>query len=197
MDSKQPGKSSTSAAPFEIVHENQMDYEHWKDNPEFRAEGGGEGELFGRDPDMSRPDTPSSMMTGPTRTGTFDSTHSRSRSQSADPYNRARADSRDSDITRVNDMGTEYPRGYHPTPSMREQSPAGTERYTRQDFRRQDSREGLVPSAARMGQSPPPRLPTPNAPSPGGYGRIGNFTPDETPGEDTSYDYFRRGLGLR
>ena len=71
MDHSQPGKSSAGPAPFEIVNENQMDFEHWKNKPEFREESGGDGELYGRPADMiSRPDTPSSMMTGPTRAGT-------------------------------------------------------------------------------------------------------------------------------
>ena len=211
MDASKPGKSSVGDignAPFEIVGEHQLDYEHWKDRPEFRDEAGGEGQLFGRAPDEIRPGTPSSMMTGPTRTGTWDSEYSRSRSQSRDIYhNRVRSDS--SDATRVarggygnDEGGVEYPRGYHQTPAMipRESSPAGSERAVRL----QQSRDGLVQGAARMGRSPSPRLPHP---TPGGYGHItmdsfggsrGTTPGVGTPGSDEgmSYDYFRRGRGM-
>ena len=173
MDANKPGKSSATAAPFELVHDNQMDYAHWKDRPEFRDEAG----------EMSRPGTPGSMMTGPTRTDTWDSTYSRSRSQSRDPHSRDRSDS---DSTKV---GVEYPRGYHQTPSaLREQSPAGSEWSNRPA--RQESNEGLVTSAARMGRSPPPRLPTP-----GGYGPI-RLTPEGgNNNNESAYDYFRQGRG--
>jgi hypothetical protein len=182
MDARKPGKSSGGDAPFEIVNENQMDFEHWKNNPEFRGEGGGDGELYGHPTDMSRPGTPGSFMTGPTRTNTFES--SRSRSQSRDPHSRVVSDG--SDSTRVNEYGVEYPKGYHKTPSsaLREQSPSGSEGgFSRPVTRRQESREGLMGNAGRMGQSAPPQLPTPYAPSPGGYGPI-RVTSDETPGQE-------------
>jgi hypothetical protein len=180
MDANKPGKTSVGAAPFEIVAEHEMDYEHWKNKPEFGEEAGADGVLFGRPSDMIRPGTPSSIMTGPTRTGTWQT--SRSRSQSADPYGHTRASSRDSDITRVaGDAGTDYPRGYHRTPT--------TETFSRPTTRHQESREGLVSHAARMAQSPP-QLPTPEGPTPGGYGQIRLNTPGE---DDSSYDYFRRG----
>jgi hypothetical protein len=159
-----------------------MDFEHWKNNPEFRGEGGGDGELYGHPTDMSRPGTPGSFMTGPTRTNTFES--SRSRSQSRDPHSRVVSDG--SDSTRVNEYGVEYPKGYHKTPSsaLREQSPSGSEGgFSRPVTRRQESREGLMGNAGRMGQSAPPQLPTPYAPSPGGYGPI-RVTSDETPGQE-------------
>jgi hypothetical protein len=186
MDSRQPGKSSGGNAPFEIVGEHQMDFDHWKDKPEFRDEAGGDGELYGHAADVSRPGTPGSYMTGPTRTGTWES--SRSRSQSRDPFSQShsRVVSGDSEATRVNEAGVEYPRGYHMTPStaLREQSPAGSDGgFSMPAPRRQESREGLMSGAGRMGRSPPPQLPTPYAPSPGGYGQI-RMTPDETPGSE-------------
>ncbi len=188
MDSTHPGKTSGGAAPFAIVNENEMDYEHWKNNPDFRGEGGGDGELFGRPQDLVRSGTPSTMMTGPTRTGTFDSSYSqdRSRSQSADPYSHTRASSRDSDATRVaGEAGMDYPKGYHRTPT--------TDTFSRPTTRHQDSRDGLVTHAAGMAVSPPPQLPTPEGPTPGGYGQMRLGTPTGTPydGDTTSYDYFR------
>ncbi|KAK3679357.1 hypothetical protein LTR78_000918 [Recurvomyces mirabilis] len=215
MDAAQPGRKTGQPAPFEIVNENQMDFEHWKHRPEFRDEHGGGGEVFGRAYDIIRSGTPGSMGTM-TRTGTWETDASRSRSESRNPgHERHRSDSRDSDQTKVGGE-TEYPRGYHMTPSaLREHSPAGSDysghggfdaprgRFKGDDGgMHKESREGLVSSAARMGRSPPPTLPTPYAPAPGGYGMI--RTPGETPlgdgkisGEDdTSYDYFKRGRGM-
>lgn len=187
MDMNKPGKASATA-PFEIVQDHQLDYEHWKDRPEFRNEAGGDGGLFGQAPDMSRPGTPGSMYSGPLRKDTWESSpsHSRmqsrdashSRGQSRDAYTRGRTDS-DSDITRVDEFpgGVDYPRGYHPTPNMREQSPA--------DFTR--NRPSRVPVGSRP-MSQTGLLSGPTTP--------GQMTPYSTPGEETSYDYFRRGRGV-
>ncbi|TKA71835.1 hypothetical protein B0A55_06800 [Friedmanniomyces simplex] len=214
MDTSQPpGKAAGGHAPFEIVSEHQMDFEHWKNSPHFRDEHGGDGEVFGRAQDLIRPGTPGSMTTM-TRTGTWETDASRSRSQSREAFGRGRSESRDSEVTKGGGGGgggegaeTEYPRGYHMTPSaLRGESPAESEfsgrgRLPSVDVRgnkEEESREGLVASAARMGRSPPPRQqfpPTMDAPTPGGYGDI--HTPGSTPGEgrgreDTSYDYFRQ-----
>lgn len=205
MDGQRPGKSAggTGAAPsnWEIVNENEMDFEHYKDRPEFRDEAGGDGELFGRAADMIRPGTPSSVTTGITRAGTFESDyskHDRSASGSRDPYSRNRSESRDSERKGA-DAGMVYPAGYHQTPSnLREQSPAGSEGgFGRPShLARQESRDGLMSTAAPPGRSTPVDYRTG---TPGGYGpvRYGNV-PGDTPGynsneEDTSYDYFRRG----
>ncbi|KAK5135202.1 hypothetical protein LTR08_005451 [Meristemomyces frigidus] len=70
MDARQPGKSATpagaaaaAAAPFEIVAEGEMDFEHYKNRPEFRDEAGGDGELYGHAQDLIRPGTPGTMTT--------------------------------------------------------------------------------------------------------------------------------------
>jgi len=205
MDASHPGASKPPAAPgpapFAIVDETQMDFAHWKNDPTFRDEAGGDGELYGHAQDLIRPGTPSTMLT---RTATSETFASRSRSES-----------RDSDRTRVAGGAggeTEYPRGYHQTPSaLREHSPSAASEMSADIIgggdgggrfrpREQPSREGLVTSAARMGRSPPPpQLSTPYAPTPGGYGPI--RTPEYTPSgdegaEETNYDYFRRGRGV-
>lgn len=196
MDAQRPGKGKPSAggvAGWEVVNENEMDFEHFKNRPEFRDEAGGDGELFGHATDMVRPGTPSSINTF-SRAGTFDSTYSghvRSASGSRELYPHSRSESADSERTRVE--GMEYPKGYHQTPSnLREASPGPNEFLGRpMELMRQESRDGLMSTAAGMGRSTPGGT--------GGYGpvRYGNV-PGETPGsvegeEDTSYDYFRRG----
>ncbi|KAF2487927.1 hypothetical protein BDY17DRAFT_320437 [Neohortaea acidophila] len=192
MDSSKPGRAADPTAPFEVVSDNQLDYEYWKDKPEFRDEAGGNGELFGRPPDMSRPGTPSTLYSGHNRMSTLDSTPYHSRDPSRDVYGHTRTDS-DSEYAHVynEDVGMEYPQGYHQAPNIREQSPVGA---------RAESRERLVASAARMGMSPPPpprvsRVAVGSRPG-SAYGQIrsaGPETPYYSTDEETSYDYFRRG----
>lgn len=198
MDTSQPGKTSGSA-PFEVVHEDQMDFEHYKNRPEFRDEAGGDGQLYGNPQDLVRPGTPATITTM-TRSGTMETFDSRGRSGSRGGF-RSRSESRDSENTAVN-APTEYPRGYHQTPVLREQSPAGSDysvdvsRGRFADVSHKNSSEGLVENAARMARSPPPTLPATYTSGTGGYGLI--HTPGSTPGgeENTSYDYFRRGRNL-
>lgn len=251
MDARHPGKGAKIPnAPFEIVNENEMDFEHFKNRAEFREAAGGDGQLFGHGADIIRPGTPSSIGTGFTRTGTMDSLtfakggpggHLRGESDSSSvaggprypaggPYSHVRNDSRASSSSRGSDAtrvapgfgphaavdGHEYPRGYHQTPSaLREQSPAGSDfggaasrsgsRGFAPELGRQQSQDPLVMRAAAMGRSDLP-APTPLGPN-GGYGpiRYGGVpadSPGQTPpgavGDETSYDYFRRGRsGLR
>ncbi len=213
MDRSQAGKPSGGggqAQPFEIVSEHQMDFAHWKHSPQFRDEHGGDGEVFGRAQDLLRPGTAGSMMT---RTFTGETDGSRSRSESRGGLGgRGRSESRDSDATRVGAGETEYPRGYHMTPSaLREGSPEEgwglpgargrlplADTGMHDDGEEEEGREGLVASAARMGKSlplqrqQPAAAMTPNGPSPGGYGPIHTLGDDGGKGEETSYDYFRQ-----
>jgi hypothetical protein len=183
MSHEEPGKAARgeAPAPFEFVSENQMDFEFYKNRPEFRDVAGGEGELYGRPQDLVRRGSHGTLMTqdGTVMTG-YDS----------------RRGSSDSAATRTGDeSGTTYPQGYHKTPTaLRDQSPASSVRSM--DIgnagRRYDN-EHLLSGAAPMSRDGPP------APTPGGYGplRLGEIhTPVESDQEDTSYDYFRRGRGL-
>jgi hypothetical protein len=258
MDPRHPGKGAPSpSAPFEIVNEHEMDFEHFKNRAEFRDAAGGNGALFGHAADIIRPGTPSSTMTGLTRTTTMDSAledfqhmrkdsngsssagyHSRGGSNpnfmpggkyshmrddsNATSLGRSRSGSRGSDTTRVGG-GTEYPRGYHQTPSaLREHSPApsqdGGVAGFRPDLSRAASREVLITGAADMGRVPM-RVPLPASAmnpasqyghpqhpqqynhlyAPGPYADSPGITPLSdgagAPGgpDDTSYEYFRRG----
>jgi hypothetical protein len=194
METGNPGKASETIPGFEIVDENNMDFENYKNRPEFREQAGGDGELYGNPADLMRPGTPGTMMTGLTRTDTWQTNETRLRSESRNRHNRD--DSNDSDFTHVNDdPATVYPHGYHKTPAFgRDTSPSGSERSM--------DRAGLVHSAARMARSPSPGPPVIPAPTPGaGYGPIhipGSEvnTPGKQAEEDTSYDYFRRGRGM-
>lgn len=193
MSSEQPGKraSAPGPAPFEIVGEHEMDFEHFKNRPEFRDEAGGDGELYGRPNDLVRRFSGSTMAT--TQDGFMDSGRG----------------SEDSSMTRVGgggpEVGTTYPAGYQKTPTFaRDQSPSSSVHsmdiggardfgHIRSDSTGSETRAGLLSSAAHVGRSQTPTQ---------GYSslRLGEaFTPDELPGEgeNTSYDYFRRGRQLR
>lgn len=192
MDATRPGKSN-APAPFEIVNEHEMDFEHYKNRPEFREEGGGNGALFGRAADIVRPGTPGSMSAF-SQTDTFASRDDRERSESR----HGRNESDDSQSTKVPE-GVEYPHGYHKTPNaLREHSPAFSDFSAdgRPRLNTVESREQLVNSAAAMGHT---RVPSRPLGQPVGYGmiRTPGSTPGVTPGEqDMSYEYFRRGRNL-
>jgi hypothetical protein len=144
MSKEHPGKtaSATTAtpapAPFEFVSESNMDFENFKNRPEFSDEHGGEGSVYGAGSSIHRPDTPSSLW---------------------GDSQRGRSSSRDSERTvGGEEPGVQYPAGYHHTPSaLREYSPSpGPE------LRRLDSQESpyqiddgarLVGGAAPMGNS--------------------------------------------
>ncbi|USP82617.1 hypothetical protein yc1106_09891 [Curvularia clavata] len=106
MDSGEPGKqASTADIPhMEIVSESDLDFENFKKRAEFRDQFGGDGELYGRPDDVSRPGTPSTFTTF-TEMG---------------PYGRHRGGSApgsaSSSRTRLGDggefEGTAYARGY-------------------------------------------------------------------------------------
>ncbi|KAH9905696.1 putative DUF221 domain protein [Xylariomycetidae sp. FL2044] len=99
MSSHQPGRSASSAAaaaPFEIVNDSQLDFEQYRDRAEFRDQFGGDGELYGRPGDMSRPGTPGSSY----------------------PSTRAGSPVSFRDRAMTPDLGgATYPVGYHQPPS--------------------------------------------------------------------------------
>ncbi|KZL66720.1 DUF221 domain protein [Colletotrichum tofieldiae] len=68
MSSGKPGKSA-NVPGFEFVSESNLDFEFYKNRAEF-ADEHGQGDLFGRDPDIMRPGTPGSMSDYGSRPGT-------------------------------------------------------------------------------------------------------------------------------
>ncbi|KAF2133487.1 DUF221-domain-containing protein [Dothidotthia symphoricarpi CBS 119687] len=138
MSKDNPGKAATTTtvAPFEFVSDSNMDFENFKNRPEFSDDhGGGDGSLYG-----GRPGTPTSTI------------------------GRGRASSRDSERTfspGSDENGVSYPAGYHHTPSaLREYSPspgpdsrvmrtAGNPNYHVPD------QTGLLAGAAPMGNHTP------------------------------------------
>lgn len=100
MSKENPGKVEGSAGPFEFVSESNMDFENFKNRPEFADEAGGDTSSLYGGSTISRPGTPGSVMGG---------------------SDRGRSASRGSDR---DETGVTYPAGYHTTPSnLREYSP--------------------------------------------------------------------------
>ncbi|KAK7717188.1 hypothetical protein SLS57_006333 [Botryosphaeria dothidea] len=197
MSKTRPGKSAAPNAPFELVNDSQLDFEHYRNRADFREEFGGDGELYGRPSDMSRPGTP-----GTYRTGYDSSNGSRPGSpamfNSDSPYR----GSQDSDRTFTegdhNAGGATYPAGYHnPALANQPRSYSPLRRMSSEDLAgpAQTHNAGLyrpsndfsdinlVGSAAPMGHT-----------TRAGYSRVdGSGGAPEIHEEQTSYDFFRRG----
>jgi hypothetical protein len=133
MSASHPGKPiATTTGPFEFVSESNMDFENFKDRPEFSDEHGGEGY-------SERSESPATVL---------------------GEGQRGRSESKDSARTLNEDMGnTMHPIGYHQTPRMmREYSPGPgslqrTES-TESPYEVQPKR-GLLEGAAPMGRQVP------------------------------------------
>ena len=94
MSRVQRGKSARFADKkpkemFEVVPESQLDFEHFKDRPEFREAFGGDGALYGRPDDLisERSSTPRSFMTHSARGS--DETSSLNSSRANSPLGRS------------------------------------------------------------------------------------------------------------
>jgi hypothetical protein len=136
MSKENPGKAAAAPAPFEFVAEDNMDFENFKNRPEFSDEHGGEGSVYGAS--INRPETPGSAFGD----------------------HRGRSASRESART-LNDEqpGMTYPAGYHQTPSnLREYSPSPAAQYRIPDTSSPyeiPAQTNLLAGAAPMGRDPP------------------------------------------
>jgi calcium permeable stress-gated cation channel len=167
MSKSKTGKKAKGSGPFEFVNDSEMDFENYKQRPDFRAEHGGEGELYGKPEDLIRPGT------GRTYTSRTTS-ESPDRSRSFSPFGRhPRSSSKDSERTlgEGGSEGTTYPAGYHHTPVLNDYNPDA----------RQGSTDNILVSAAPMGVVTP--------------GSEGSVTPGvgRKPVGGNTYDYFRGG----
>lgn len=61
MSKENPGKAEAVTGPFEFVSESNMDFENFKNRPDFANEAGDRGSLYGPST-ISRPGTPSSVV---------------------------------------------------------------------------------------------------------------------------------------
>lgn len=141
----QPTTSGT-AAPFELVNEAEMDFEHYRDHAGFRDQFGGDGELYGQPSDLSRPGTPSTWH--PSRPS------SPASSFHTGPYDRHG--------TRTPDLdGATYPAGYHApglgrSPLARATSETSTGHGQIGDGAEEYSNISLLDAAAPLGHTTTP-----------------------------------------
>jgi hypothetical protein len=167
MSKEHPGKTAGGGGgtgPFEFVSESNMDFENYKNRPEFGDEHGGEGSLYGGSA-VGRPDTAGSLWGRD--------------APSSNNSDRGRSTSRDSERTMREDPGVLYPAGYHQTPSaLRAYSPGPGS----MDLGRLDSRGESPYEVSDQG-----RLVTGAAPM--GTGQ--QYTP-YSPSRDGARDYFAR-----
>ncbi|KAF2735037.1 DUF221-domain-containing protein [Polyplosphaeria fusca] len=143
MSKENPGKAAGATGPFEFVSDNNMDFENFKDRPEFSDEHGGDGSVYGH---VSRPGTPASMVGS----------------------ERGRSTSRDSERTFADETpGVTYPAGYHHTPSnLREYSPSPDRGLGRMPSNQSNpyqlrDESALLHGAAPMGSQTPNQTYTP------------------------------------
>lgn len=132
MSNGKPGKRATKTGPFEFVNESELDFENYKARPDFRAEHGGEGSLYGRSDDTSRPGTARTLTNG--SIGSSSDADAQFGQRKVGFHDRTRSTSRDSERT-LRD------------PPSRDFSPVrpGLERYAT------GSQENLRAAAAPMG----------------------------------------------
>ncbi|PSN63117.1 DUF221-domain-containing protein [Corynespora cassiicola Philippines] len=109
LDPHEPGKAAAQNMPnVEIVPESDLDFENFKKRAEFREQFGGDGGLYGRPEDLSRPGTPSTFTTmtdgfyGKGMGGSSNSTRNSSRTRLGDTMELAE------------EQGTSYEQGYWP-----------------------------------------------------------------------------------
>jgi hypothetical protein len=147
MSKETPGKVAETTGPFEFVSEGNMDFENFKNRPEFSNDHGGEGSVYGARSSIGRPDTSAGSV-------------------------RDRSQSRDSERTFGDDdtTGILYQSGYHTTPSalQREFSP-GPDRFGRTESNESNpyqmrDQTGLLSQAAPMGHQQPEQRYTPYTP---------------------------------
>ncbi|KAF2712080.1 DUF221-domain-containing protein [Pleomassaria siparia CBS 279.74] len=161
MSKETPGKVAETTGPFEFVSEGNMDFENFKNRPEFSEDHGGEGSIYGAQT-ISRPGTPMTMAGS----------------------ERGRSSSRDSERTFGEEeaAGVIYPAGYHSTPSglTREFSPSPDRGIRKMETNQSNPYQlrdetGLLLQAAPMGHQ------TPNQ----------RYTPYTTDGQHEGQDYFK------
>ncbi|KAI1846718.1 hypothetical protein JX266_007291 [Neoarthrinium moseri] len=180
------GKSKSALPGFEIVPEGKMDFEYYKNRPEFASEHGG-GEIYGRHADSIRPGTPGSMFNG------------------SEPNSRPGSPS----IPTIPRMGSPGPgRSYSPfTPTATNDNPYAQPPdigRSRSPLYSQGNESGsnLVSHAAAMPMTTPgsrePSMERPASRAPGGVGMLGggprgygNLPQEEADHDPMAYDYFR------
>ncbi|KAH7131522.1 hypothetical protein B0J13DRAFT_105778 [Dactylonectria estremocensis] len=203
MQGGRPGKTANNNMPgFEIVSDNQMDFGYYKDRAEFGEDHGG-GEIYGRQGEIMRPDTPGSLGDGSdhgSRPGTP--------SGRASPFGRPPRNVGDTSYQAF--RGTPPPGGFTQQPMVGSDVPSRSRTPLYSQDNGSTSGLGLINNAA----APPMGVPgsgrmTPvhhhPSPSPGpSAGALGggprgysNLAQNESDSDPAQYDYFRSNTRQR
>ena len=134
--------SKDGSGQFELVAESEMDFENFKNRPDFAAEHGGEGDMYGKPEDLIRAGTPAGSRSQSRDSDRTLLGHGQSPAGTGPFFAKSSSSS--------NLPGTVYPAGYHPTPTsaLRGTSPSPD----RAGGWNASSRD-LVAAAAPMGRS--------------------------------------------
>ncbi|KAK8110498.1 uncharacterized protein PG998_006955 [Apiospora kogelbergensis] len=110
MAKPRPGVAATSAAPFELVSDSQMDFENYRNRADFADQAGDAGSTYSKSvADMSRPGTPGGYHNG-SRSGS--PAPSYLKQQSGYDTDKTAASSPDGELG-----GVTYPAGYFAAPT--------------------------------------------------------------------------------
>lgn len=191
MQGGKPGKVANDGVPgFEIVSENQMDFEYYKNRAEFAEDHGG-GEIYGRPGEIMRPDTPGSLGDGSDH-GSRPGTPLSGRST---PFGGKRA-AADTAYSSYRTGGLAQP------PMLASEVPSRSRSPMYSQDNGSSSGLGLINNAASAPMSAPVGRPTPSpGPSMGALGGgprgYSNLAQTETDPDPAQYDYFRGSARAR
>nr|XP_036579708.1 DUF221 domain protein [Colletotrichum truncatum]KAF6787388.1 DUF221 domain protein [Colletotrichum truncatum] len=199
MNSGKPGKSA-GIPGFEFVSESHLDFEYYKNRAEF-AEEHGQGDLFGRNPDIMRPGTPGSMTD-------YSDNGSRPGTPTGRPLQGGMTGAQPRQASNAGFQAFTPPSGYM-SPANGRSSPTGGLPAPQAAFAQQStygdrsrsplynmdngSDSALVRNAAGMPVATPSPGPTVGAlgGGPRGYSGLPQADADTVEHDPTQYDYFR------
>ncbi|KAH7127539.1 hypothetical protein EDB81DRAFT_889333 [Dactylonectria macrodidyma] len=198
MQGGRPGKAANNNMPgFEIVSDNQMDFGYYKDRAEFGEDHGG-GEIYGRQGEIMRPETPGSYGDGSdhgSRPGTPSGRQS--------PFGRPPRNVGDTSYQAF--RGTPPPGGFTQQPMMGSDVPGRSRTPLYSQDNGSTSGLGLINNAAAPGSGRmtpvhqyPAHSPGPSTGALGGGPRgYSNLAQNESDSDPAQYDYFRSNTRQR
>ena len=212
MKGGKPGKKADGFPGFEYVSDSQMDFEYYKNRAEFAEDHGG-GEIYGRQGEIMRPGTPSTIAEGPDwRPGTPGS----GRSTPFGPGHMNRAPTAGSETayapyrpTNMRGMSTSDGDGFYAQDNSSQSGLVGAAQRnpsmgsSMDGMHREFSRERVASPMTAGGRTMPSRSHSPG-PSmgalgggPRGYSGLAQTDSPDEQGDPAQYDYFRGGRNGR
>ncbi|KAK7398465.1 hypothetical protein QQX98_012152 [Neonectria punicea] len=208
MQGGRPGKAANGNMPgFEIVAENQMDFGYYKNRAEFGEDHGG-GEIYGRQGEIMRPDTPGSLGEGSDR-GSRPGTPLSGRTTPFAAGNKSMTSNSDTAYQAFRGAPVPYS-GFTQQPIIGSEGPSRSRTPMYSQDNGSSSGLGLINNAASVpmshpssGRMTPVQRPPSNSPGPsmgalgGGPRGYSNLNQTETDNDPAQYDYFRGSTRAR